>query len=113
MNKIISPSEAIGHINENSVVATSGFRWSGSPELILSQIGQSYIKNETPKDLTLIFSSAQGDSISNGLENLAYKGLLKRVIGGFWGINPKLIKLAQNNEIEAYKSNIVERQVSS
>ncbi len=102
MNKIISAIEAIKIIQDNDVIASSGFRWTGSPELLLSELGSNYKKNNSPKNLTLIFSSAQGDSISNGLENLAHKGLLKRVIGGFWGINPKLYELAKNNHIEAY-----------
>jgi propionate CoA-transferase len=102
MKKIISTTKAINLINDNDVIASSGFRWSGSPELLLSELGSKYEKNKSPKNLTLIFSSAQGDSVSNGLENLAHKGLLKRVIGGFWGINPKLVELAKNNHIEAY-----------
>ena len=102
MNKFISASKVIELIKDNDVIASSGFRWAGSPELLLSKIGLHYEKHNSPKDLTLIFSSAQGDSISNGLENLARKGLLKRVIGGFWGINPKLFELAKNNDIEAY-----------
>ena len=115
MNKIISASEAIKIIKDNDVIASSGFRWSGSPELLLSKLGSHYEKCKSPKDLTLVFSSAQGDSVSNGLENLARKGLLKRVIGGFWGINPKLFELAKNNHIEAYNipQGIIARLYSS
>ena len=102
MKKIVSATEAINLINDYDIIASSGFRWSGSPELLLSELGSKYAKAKSPKNLTLIFSSAQGDSVTNGLENLAYKGLLKRVIGGFWGINPKLVDLAKNNFIEAY-----------
>ncbi len=102
MKKIITANEAIKVIEDNDVIASSGFRWSGSPELLLSELGKKYEKTKFPRDLTLIFSSAQGDSVNNGLENIARKGLLKRVIGGFWGINPKLIELAKNNDIEAY-----------
>ena len=100
--KIITASDAIDIIKDNSVIASSGFRWSGSPELILSELGKKYRQNKKPSDLTLIFASAQGDSLNNGLENLAQKGLFKRVIGGFWGISPKLFDLANNNDFEAY-----------
>ena len=101
-NKVISVLDAINIIQDNATIASSGFRWSGSPELILSELGKKYRQNKKPKDLTLIFASAQGDSVSNGLENLAQKGLLKRVIGGFWGITSRLLDLANNNEFEAY-----------
>jgi len=102
MTKVVSANYAIRTIKDNDVIASSGFRWSGSPEVLLSELGLNYDNNNSPKNLTLIYSSAQGDSLTNGLENLAHKGLLKRVIGGFWGINPKLFELAKNNDIEAY-----------
>ena len=111
MNKFISAKKAIEIIKDNDVIASSGFRWSGSPELLLSMLGFNYEEHNSPKDLTLIFSSAQGDSVSNGLENLAKKGLLSRVIGGFWGINPKLYELAKNNNIEAYNTSRYNCQV--
>ena len=102
MNKLIAVEDVVKLIKNNSTIVSSGFRWSGSPELILSELGLLYRNNNSPKNLNLIFSSAQGDSITNGLENLAQEGLLRRVIGGFWGISPKLYELAKNNKLEAY-----------
>lgn len=100
--KEIEVTDLINLIPDGSVIASSGFRWSGSPEAILAQLGESYRRNNKPRDLTLIFASAQGDSVTNGLEHLAQDGLLKRVVGGFWGITPKLLKLALDGAFEAY-----------
>lgn len=55
-----------------------------------------------PVELTVWHCSGVGDRVSTGLNHLAHEGLIVRVIGGHWGMGPKMAALAERNLIEAY-----------
>ena len=100
--KVVSPEEAVKVIRKGDNIAFGGFVGIGFPEEIAIQIEKSFKKDGTPSDLTLIYAAGMGDGKNKGLNHLGHKGLLKKVIGGHWGLVPKLQKLAINNELEAY-----------
>ncbi|HOJ49231.1 MAG TPA: acyl CoA:acetate/3-ketoacid CoA transferase [Spirochaetota bacterium] len=100
--RIVSAEEAVKNIKSGDVVATEGFVGNGFAEEIAIALEKRFIETGEPRDLTLIYAAGQGDGKEKGLNHLAYEGLVKRVIGGHWGLAPKLGKMALENKIEAY-----------
>jgi propionate CoA-transferase len=101
-NKIVSADEAIAIIRDGDTLCVSGFVGIGTPDELILALERRFLKERHPSGLTLVFAAAPGDGKERGLNRLAHKGLLKRVVGGHWGLVPKLCELALNNEIEAY-----------
>ena len=101
-DKLGSADEVVKIIRNGDTVLISGFVGIGTPDEILIALENRFLQTGSPCDLTLVFAAAPGDGLDRGVNRLAHKGLVKRVIGGHWSLVPKLAELAMKNEIEAY-----------
>ena len=110
LGKVVSARQAIDLIAPGDTLATSGFIGIGFAENIAVAIEELFLERsqqvdattDYPHDLTLIYAAGQGDGGRRGLNHLGHAGLIKRVVGGHWGLAPKLGELATSNQIEAW-----------
>ena len=100
--KLVSARTAIERIRPRDTLCISGFVGTGTPEELIRALESRFLHSKAPFDLTLVFAAAPGDGDGRGVNRLAHGGLLKRVIGGHWGLVPKLGALALAGEVEAY-----------
>eukprot|EP00727_Mastigamoeba_balamuthi_P000497 m51a1_g10444 putative coenzyme a transferase (538) ;mRNA; f:35767-37874 len=100
---VISASEAVAHVSDGDVVTCEGFNGAAVAEELLHALGERYVTTGHPRGLTLFHAAFKGNSRKmTGLNHFSHEGMLKRSIGGHWGVNSKLVTLALENKLEAY-----------
>lgn len=97
----ISAQQAADMIQSKTTLCTIGMTLVSASESILKAVEKKYLETGIPNGLTYLHTCGQSDRKS-GKAHLAHEGLLKRVIGGHWGLCPPFMKLISENKIEAY-----------
>ncbi|KWZ83823.1 acyl CoA:acetate/3-ketoacid CoA transferase [Heyndrickxia coagulans] len=98
---VLKANQVIDFIKDGDTVATVGMTLIGASESILKAIENSFLKTGHPHHLTLVHAAGQSDR-KNGIQHLAHEGLVKRIIGSHWGLQPKWMELIARDKVEAY-----------
>ena len=99
MNKYITTDQFQEQIKTVKSMAVTGFRWSGTPQLLLRLVREEFDKSGEPNGLTIMFTSSATDP---GLDHLAHPDLLACSFGSYYGSIPEIRKLVQDNKIKGY-----------
>ena len=97
----VSGEEAAAMITDGSTVATIGMTLVSAAETILTALENRFLETGKPEGLTLVHSCGQSDR-DRGCQHFAHEKMLARIIGGHWGLQPKMMELIADNKILAY-----------
>jgi propionate CoA-transferase len=97
----ITASQAADLVNDGATVCSVGMTLSGVAESILKALEIKFLARGQPRNLTFVHASGQCDR-DRGMQHLAHEGMLKRIIGGHWGLAPRIMELIGSNKVEAY-----------
>ncbi|PZM12489.1 acyl CoA:acetate/3-ketoacid CoA transferase [Rhizobium tubonense] len=107
--KEITLEAAAALIPDGAVVSVSSSSGLGCPDLMLKAIGERFEATGRPRQLTTLHPIAAGDmSGIKGVDHIARKGLLARIIGGSYPSGPStsepplIWQMIGANEIPAY-----------
>ena len=102
MIQCISADEAAALVSDRDFLMVGGNTGSGVAESILEALERRHLRGEGPHDLTLFHVTGVGAVHEKGLCRLAHATLVRRVIGGNFGMQVPFMKLIRENRIEGY-----------
>jgi propionate CoA-transferase len=101
--RVVSFEEAVAHIYDGDTVLIGGSGGGHAvPEALIVALEARYLKESSPRGITLLHPVGIGDNISQGVGHLGHPGLVKRIVAGALVNSPVFQQLAKENKVEAY-----------
>lgn len=89
MSKVRSAAEAARLVADGATVAVNSSSGLLCPDDVLKALGERFVAEGAPKGLTTIHPIAAGDMFgTKGVDHLAHKGMIHRIIGGSYPSGP-------------------------
>ncbi len=103
LSRVITAEVAAGLIRDGDTVIVGGSAGMGVADAVIVALEKRFLETRAPSALTIIHTTGIGALKSEGLNRFAHKGMIKRVIGGNYGLQLVFMKeLITTGEIEAY-----------
>ncbi|UVH56210.1 hypothetical protein NWF24_25685 [Variovorax paradoxus] len=98
----ITPDAAASLLRDGDMVLAGGNGGSGVPEAVFEAIERRFTAGDGPHDLTLFHVTGVGALTEKGMCHFAHPGLVRRVIGGNFGMQLPFMKMILAQDVEAY-----------
>ena len=90
-DKVISARAAIDLIKSGDTLAIHGAGGGNvEPDLLIKALAEKFAETAQPRDLTVVHISGIGDWKESGLNQLTGDGMIRRDIGGHYGMSPEV-----------------------
>ncbi|HWK47634.1 MAG TPA: CoA-transferase [Stellaceae bacterium] len=100
--KLVTADEAATLVRDGDFVIVGGNGGTGTPEALIEAVERRFLAGGGPHDLTLFHVTGIGAVTEHGMCHFGHPGLVKRVIGGHYGLQVPFMSLIDGNLIEAY-----------
>ena len=83
MSKVMSAAEAARLVPDGATVAVNASSGLLCPDAVLKALGERFLAEGAPSGLTTVHPIAAGDMFgTRGVDHIAHKGMIRRIIGG-------------------------------
>jgi len=100
VTRFIGIDEVAGLVPDGTTVVSDGMTLMGVADELMAAIEASFLERGTPSQLTWVHAAGQSNRVQ-GLARLAHEGLVRRVVGSHWGLNPPIAQLLGDDLAEA------------
>ena len=101
--RIVTSDQAVHLINDRDTILIGGSGGGHAvPESLIVALEKRFIQDGEPRGITLLHPVGLGDGKGNGVDHLAHRGLLQRIVTGAFVNSPRIAQMALEDSIEAY-----------